>query len=52
MYFNRDCRYADLVLPITTLFERQDITEPGSVGQYVPTAVINLRSAVYSKKCI
>ena len=52
VYFNRDCRYADLVLPITTLFERQDITEPGSVGQYVPTAVINLRSAVYSKKCI
>lgn len=51
-WFDRDCRYADLVLPITTIFERQDITEPGSVGQYVAPAYSLLRSAVYSRKAI
>ena len=51
-WFDRDCRYADLVLPITTIFEHQDITEPGSVGQYVAPAYSLLRSAVYSKKAI
>lgn len=50
--FNRDCRYADIVLPVTTLFERQDLTEPGSVGQYVPSAYVGLRSAVFSHKII
>lgn len=51
-WFDRDCRYADLVLPITTIFERQDITEPGSVGQYVAPAYSLLRSAVFSRKAI
>ncbi len=51
-WFDRDCRYADLVLPITTIFERQDITEPGSVGQYVPPSYSGLRSAVYNRKAI
>ena len=51
-WFDRDCRYADLVLPTTTNFERQDLTEPGGVGQYVPTAWIGLRSAVFHQKCI
>jgi trimethylamine-N-oxide reductase (cytochrome c) len=51
-WFDRDCRYADLVLPITTIFERQDITEPGSVGQYVPPSYNSLRSAVYNKQAI
>ena len=51
-WFDRDCRYADIVLPITTLIERQDITEPGSVGQYVPPAIITLRSAVMTQKAI
>jgi len=51
-WFDRDCRYADLVLPITTIFERQDITEPGSVGQYVPPSYSSLRSAVYNQKAI
>ncbi len=51
-WFDRDCRYADLVLPITTIFERQDITEPASVGQYVAPAYSLLRSAVYSRKAI
>jgi molybdopterin guanine dinucleotide-containing S/N-oxide reductase-like protein len=51
-WFDRDCRYADLVLPTTTNFERQDLTEPGSVGQYIPAAWIGLRSAVFHQKCI
>ena len=51
-WFDRDCRYADLVLPITTLIERQDITEPGSVGQYVPPAIITQRLAVMSQKVV
>ncbi|MDR1013599.1 MAG: molybdopterin-dependent oxidoreductase [Coriobacteriales bacterium] len=51
-WFDRDCHYADLVLPITTIFERQDITEPGSVGQYVPPSYSSLRSAVYNQKAI
>ncbi|MCC6955614.1 MAG: molybdopterin-dependent oxidoreductase [Anaerolineales bacterium] len=51
-WFDRDCRYADLVLPTTTNFERQDLTEPGSVGQYIPPAWIGLRSAVFHQRCI
>ncbi len=49
-WFDRDCKYADLVLPTTTIFERQDITEPASVGQYVPPNYTLLRSAVYHQK--
>ena len=51
-WFDRDCRYADLVLPITTNFERQDLTEPGSVGQYVPPNLIGQRVAVFHQRCI
>ena len=49
-WFDRNCRYADLVLPTTSLYERQDMTEPGSVGQYVPPACTFMRSAVYHQK--
>ncbi len=51
-WFDRNCRYADLVLPTTSLFERQDMTEPGSVGTYVPPACNFMRSAVYHQKGI
>jgi trimethylamine-N-oxide reductase (cytochrome c) len=49
-WFDRDCRYADLVLPTTTTFERQDITEPSSIGQYVLPFNVCHRSAVYHQK--
>lgn len=51
-WFDRDCRYADLVLPATTLFETEDVTEPGKCGVYVPPYGINARCEVYSQKCI
>ena len=51
-WFDRDCRYADLVLPTCTCYERNDLTEPSSVGTYVPGAVIGLRTAVYHQQCI
>ncbi len=51
-WFDRDCKLADLVLPVNTNFERQDITEPGKCGQYIPASIINLRCAVYHQKCI
>jgi len=51
-WFDRDCHMADLVLPTTTMYERQDLTEPASVGQYVPPAYIGLRSAVYHQRCL
>lgn len=51
-WFDRDCRYADLVLPATTMYERQDLTEPGAVGQYIPAAYIGLRSAVFHQKVV
>jgi anaerobic selenocysteine-containing dehydrogenase len=43
---------ADLVLPATTMYERQDLTEPASVGKYIPPAYIGLRSAIYHQKCV
>lgn len=51
-WFDRDCRYADIVLPTCTCYERSDITEPSSVGSYVPGACVALRSAVYHQQCI
>ncbi len=51
-WFDRACRYADIVLPTTTNFERSDLTEPGKPGQFVPQFVINLRTAVFHQKCI
>lgn len=51
-WFDRDCRYADLVLPITTAYERMDITQPGAVGKYSPPAVVNLRSVVLHQECV
>lgn len=51
-WFDRDCRWADLVLPATTMYERQDLTEPASVGKYIPPAYIGLRSAIYHQKCV
>lgn len=51
-WFDRDCRYADIVLPATTLYERQDFTEPAKCGQFIPPAYIGLRSAVYHQKCV
>ena len=51
-WFDRDCHYADIVLPATTMIEREDLTEPASVGQYVPAAYVGLRSAVFHKKAM
>ena len=51
-FFNRDARYADIVLPVTTNFEREDLTEPSFVGTYMPLAVINNRCAVFHRRCI
>lgn len=51
-WFDRDCRFADIVLPITTVFERQDITEPASVGQYIPPSYVGLRNAIFTQKCV
>ena len=50
--FDRDCHMADLVLPVTTLLERADFSEPGSVGKFMSAANINLRSAVMSAKVL
>jgi len=51
-WFDRDAHFADIVLPVTTVFERQDLTEPGRAGVYVPPALINMRSAIFSQKAI
>lgn len=51
-WFDRECHYADLVLPITTVFEHQDISEPSSVGRYLAAAYIGLRSAVYHQQVV
>lgn len=51
-WFDRDCRYADIVLPTCTMYERSDFTEPSCCGQYVPGAYIGLRSALYHQQCI
>ncbi len=50
--FDRDCRLADLVLPVTTNFERQDMTEPGKAGEFIPPSVVNQRCAIYHQQCI
>lgn len=51
-WFDRDCRMADLVLPATTMYEREDLTEPACCGQYIPPAYVGLRSAIYHQRCI
>ena len=51
-WFDRDCRYADIVLPATTLYEREDFTEPAKCGQYIPPAQTGLRVAVYHQQCV
>lgn len=51
-WFDRGCRYADIVLPTTTNFERNDLTEPGKPGVFIPPFTINLRTAVFHQKCI
>jgi trimethylamine-N-oxide reductase (cytochrome c) len=51
-WFDRDCRYADLVLPVTTNFEREDLTEMGVCGVYVPAATIMMRCQVYHQQAI
>jgi trimethylamine-N-oxide reductase (cytochrome c) len=51
-WFDRDCKFADIVLPVTTNFERNDITEPGKTGVYVPPALINLRCAIFHQQCV
>lgn len=51
-WFDRNCRYADLVLPITTNFEHQDMTEPASIGVYVPPSYTSLRSAIYHQQIV
>jgi trimethylamine-N-oxide reductase (cytochrome c) len=51
-WFDRDVRYADLVLPVTTGFEREDLTRPGHGGNYMPPNGISARVEVYHQKCI
>ena len=51
-WFDRECKMADLVLPTTTMYEREDFTEPASVGKYIPAAYVGLRSAIYHQRCI
>jgi len=51
-WFDRECRYADLVLPTTTNFEREDLTEPGKAGMFIAPSTINIRTQVYHQKCI
>lgn len=51
-WFDREARYADIVLPITTVFERQDLTEPASVGAWNPSAYTCMRSVVLSQKTV
>ncbi|MCL2826420.1 MAG: molybdopterin-dependent oxidoreductase, partial [Eggerthellaceae bacterium] len=51
-WFDRDCRMADLVLPTTTMYEREDLTEPARVGKYIPASYVGLRSAIYHQRCI
>ena len=50
--FDRDCRLADIVLPVVSVFERQDITEPGKSGGWTPASIVNLRCAVFHQRCI
>lgn len=56
---NQDCwwqsetRFADIVLPACTNFERSDISEWGSPGGYAPyNPETNHRVLIYQKKCI
>lgn len=51
-WFDRNCRFADIVLPVSTVFEKVDLSEPGRAGVYVPPALINMRTAVYHQRCI
>jgi trimethylamine-N-oxide reductase (cytochrome c) len=51
-WFDRSCRYADIVLPTTTNFERNDLTEPGKPGTFIPPTAVNMRLAVFHQKCI
>lgn len=51
-WFDRGCKFADIVLPVSLPFEKNDITQPGLAEVYIPAEVINLRCAVYHQKCI
>ncbi|MCL1798198.1 MAG: molybdopterin-dependent oxidoreductase [Eggerthellaceae bacterium] len=51
-WFDRECRMADLVLPTTTMYEREDFTEPARCGKYIPPSYVGLRSAIYHQRCI
>ncbi len=51
-WFERDCKLADIILPVSTEFERNDITEPGKTGVYASPAQINLRSRFIIKSAL
>lgn len=51
-WFDRDCHFADIILPASTVFEKNDLSEPGRAGVYVPPALINMRCAVYHQKSV
>jgi len=51
-WFESDCTYADVYLPINTPFERNDISEPAKVGVYAEPMCSGARIAVYQQKCI
>jgi molybdopterin guanine dinucleotide-containing S/N-oxide reductase-like protein len=55
---NQDCwwgsetRFSDIILPASTNFEHEDISEMGVVGGYGAGGVCNHRIVLYQKKCI
>lgn len=51
-WFESDCRYADLVLPACTNFERYDIVESASSGWLPPNVGGMCRVALYHQKPI
>ena len=53
-WWNNSTRFADIVLPVCTNFERPDISLFGECGGYVhdQTTATNHRIVVYQKKCI
>jgi molybdopterin guanine dinucleotide-containing S/N-oxide reductase-like protein len=53
-WWNNSTRFADIILPVCTNFERNDISNAAEVGGYVydSSTSTNHRVIVYQKKCI
>ncbi len=48
--WNSECNYADIVLPVNTQFERNDLSEAGATGSNPGS--LNNRFVVYQQKCV